>query len=69
MQYYIINTNKDNNGKNEIHTLDCYYRPEEKNQKELGYFNDEIEAKNFAKQNGWPNADGCFHCCRKAHTG
>jgi hypothetical protein len=69
MKYYIINKNKDDNGNNEVHTSDCYYKPAKSNQEDLGWFNNEVEAKNYAKQHGWPDADGCYFCCRNAHTG
>ncbi len=72
MGRYIINKNKDENGKNEIHNLDVKstkeHLPDEKNQVKLGDFDSDIKALNFAKQNGWTNADGSKYCCPRIHT-
>ena len=69
MPNYIINKNKDENGLNEIHTTTCSFRPNSNNQDNLGYHSNEVEAKKYAKQHGYPNADGCFYCCPLAHQG
>ena len=34
MKYHIINKNKDDNGNNEVHTSDCYYKPAKSNQED-----------------------------------
>ncbi len=72
MAKYIINKNKDENGKNEIHNLNANisisHLPLQKNQMELGFFDSDIKALNYAKQNGWENADGCKYCCPSIHT-
>lgn len=66
---YLINKNKDSNGNNEVHTSNCAYKPSISNQVSLGWFANENQAVKYAKQNGWPDADGCYYCCRNAHTG
>ncbi len=68
MPQYIINKNQDDKGYNEVHKQDCLFLPEEKNRASLGTFADEIQAVNYAKSIGY-NADGCYHCCPKAHHG
>lgn len=69
MANYIINMNKDEKGLNEVHTTTCSHRPNPVNQDNLGYHSNEIEAVEYAKQHGYPNADGCLYCCPLAHHG
>ena len=70
MTKYIINRNEDNKGHNEIHKdNDCIRLPLIQNQVYLGWFNDAVAAKVYAKSIGWTNADGCYHCSNEAHTG
>ena len=66
---YIINSNKDEKGLNEVHKTDCSRLPLPQNRVDLGYFSDAIEAVNYAKNHGWPNADGCWYCSSEAHRG
>lgn len=70
MDTYIINKNKDNKGNNEIHNItdNCGHLPKLENISFLGSFENENAAKIYAKNNGWPFADGCAFCCPKAHT-
>lgn len=66
---YIINKNKDDKGYNEVHTTTCEHLPESWNKVKLGWFENGIEAVNYAKNNGYSNADGCYYCCNEAHHG
>lgn len=68
MSKYFINKTCDENGKNEVHKSSCAWFKIVKNYAELGEFNDGIAAVDYAKANGYPNADGCKHCCPEAHT-
>lgn len=72
MAEYIINKNKDNQGNNEIHNISkvpsCQHLPIPANRVSLGFRSSDKEALSYAKQIGWKNADGCFHCCKDAHT-
>lgn len=67
--YYYLNTNADSNGNNEVHKESCEWMPAPKNRCFIGFFNNGIEAVNYAKSIGWSNADGCFFCANEAHTG
>mgnify|MGYP000894725497 CR=1 FL=1 len=69
MPNYIINKNTDNNGYNEVHTTDCGHAPAVYNQDSLGWFSNAKPAVSHAKNNGYPNADGCYYCCEEAHRG
>ncbi len=64
---YLINRNKDINGKNEVHTHDCSFKPNPENQINLGNFTDELFAIMYARNIGWKDADGCHYCCPRAH--
>ena len=68
MNHYIINKNADSKGYNEVHTTSCDHLPASENQVDLGYHVDSVSAVAYAKLSGWKNADGCYHCCREAHT-
>lgn len=69
MYKYIINSNKDEKGLNEVHKTDCFRLPLLQNRIDLGFFSNEIDAVNHAKSHGWLSADGCWYCCPKAHHG
>ncbi len=69
MPYYLINTQPDKNGRNEVHVATCTYLPDPSHRENLGYFPDEIAAVDYAKKHGYPNADGCYYCCPRAHHG
>lgn len=69
MPNYIINTNTDEKGYNEVHTTECYHKPEIQNQKSLGWHSNATDAVNYAKNNGYPSADGCYYCCNEAPHG
>lgn len=68
MHYYYVNRTKDENGKNEVHTSDCYWLAQATSKEALGYFENGIKAVVAAKRNGYPNADGCKYCSPEAHT-
>ena len=69
MPMYIINKEKTDGRYNEVHTTTCIKLPNPRNQEDLGWHADEIDAVTSAKKMGYLNADGCYHCCRKAHHG
>ncbi|MEH2957578.1 hypothetical protein [Candidatus Merdisoma sp. JLR.KK006] len=69
MPYPIINKEKTDGHWNEVHTTTCTYKPSYQNQHDLGWHADEIDAVAFAKKNGYPDADGCYYCCERAHRG
>ena len=69
MAKYIINSNRDEKGLNEVHTTECFRLPNLQNRIPLGNFSNAIEAVNYAKIHGWPNADGCWYCSPEAHRG
>ncbi len=69
MPNYIINIHKTDGQYNEVHTTECAYKPSYDNQQTLGWHADAIDAVHYAKQNGYPYADGCKHCSPEAHRG
>ncbi|MDD6195003.1 MAG: hypothetical protein PUB19_08905 [Lachnospiraceae bacterium] len=69
MPNYIINIHKTDGQYNEVHTTDCAYRPRVEHQRTLGWHADGVDAVNYAKKNGYPDADGCKHCSPEAHRG
>lgn len=68
MEFYYVNKNQDSNGNNEVHAQGCSRMPSASNRECLGYFNNGKEAVKEAKTKGYSKADGCFYCCREAHT-
>ena len=68
MKKYYINQTKDNNGKNEVHTSDCFWLSLATRTEYLGEFKDATNAVFYAKQHGYPCADGCKACSSEAHT-
>lgn len=64
---YFINKNLEFNGENEIHKEGCSFMPEKENLEFLGSYDNANEAKIEAIIKGY-NADGCYFCCREAHT-
>lgn len=69
MAYYIVNVNKDDNGKHEVHETTCQHLPHYTNQHALGYHADCESALRAAETAGYAPADGCWHCSRPCHTG
>lgn len=69
MPNYIINKEKTDGRYNEVHTTACIFKPLLQNQQSLGWHADEIDAVAYAKRNGYPDADGCYYCCERAHHG
>lgn len=69
MPYYIININQDKKGLNEVHTTECTRKSKPENSVSLGYHSNAKAAVNYAKLNGWKEADGCYYCCNEAHKG
>ena len=67
MKYYYINLNKDSKGFNEVHECSCYFLNIAENKRLLGCFNTAIDAVSYAKQYGYPKADGCYYCSNEAH--
>ena len=68
MTRYYVNTQAQTNGDHEVHTASCSFLPAAEHRKDLGEFSNCHEAVAVAKQT-YPQADGCYHCCRACHTG
>ncbi len=69
MEHYYVNTGKDKDGHNEVHTESCDFLPSVLNREYLGYYSNCKDAVEKAKSNGYKEADGCIHCSRDCHTG
>lgn len=67
MARYYVNTNAQANGDHEVHKLGCDRMPEEHNRRYIGEFSSCVAAVRAAKAM-YPKADGCYYCCREAHT-
>ena len=68
MKKYYINKTQDANGRNEVHTSDCFQLSIASKTEYLGEFNNAIESVSYAKRNGYSSADGCRFCSSEAHT-
>lgn len=68
MKEYYINKNTDSNGRNEVHTSNCFWLSLVSNRAYLGSFANGNDAVSYAKRIGYPYADGCKHCSPEAHT-
>lgn len=68
MKKYYVNKTLDTNGRNEVHTSDCFWLSITSNAEYLGEFNNAIDAVSYAKCNGYSSADGCRFCSSEAHT-
>jgi hypothetical protein len=66
MRYY-INVQTQPNGDLEVHTERCGYLKGIHRKKELGLFPQGTEAVKEARKS-FPNANGCYFCCKEAHT-
>lgn len=66
MPYYCINQVKDEHGDNEVHTLDCAWKPEKRT--DLGLHESCESAVTLAKGIGFKSANGCIHCSKACHT-
>ena len=67
MEFYYVNKNAQPNGDYEVHTLNCSYLPSFENRLFLGMFSNCSEAVQAAKKT-YPQADGCYYCCKACHT-
>ena len=72
MPNYIVNTNAQSNGDNEVHVSpkqshNCNY-PASQNRESLGYHETCVSAVQEAKRRGYKKANGCFWCARPCHT-
>ena len=71
MHLYDINIRK-TLGRNEVHRRGhkCGHKPESKYLKFIAcaYSIEEAVDKAMHMQNGWPNADSCWFCCRYEHS-
>ena len=73
MPNYIVNSNAQANGDNEVHVTpkqhnSCTY-PAAANQVSLGYHATCVGAVAEAKAKGYAKANGCFYCAKECHTG
>jgi hypothetical protein len=55
-------------GFNEVHKNSCIALQIANNTQFLGNFNDAVEAVAYAKENGYPKADGCSFCSKEANS-
>lgn len=65
MPNYYLNQNPQSTGEHEVHKQGCSWFPS--SVLSLGSFSDAVPAVRHAKSLGY-NADGCYYCCREAHT-
>lgn len=71
MARFVLNSNKQPNGDNEVHnrTLGCDYMPRPENQIDLGEHLSCHGAVNYAKSlYGKSRINGCRYCCPSCHT-
>ncbi len=66
MRYY-VNKNAQADGYHEVHTASCERLPDYENRVYLGEFSNGNDAVRAAKLY-YALADGCYYCCREAHT-
>ena len=70
MPIYICNKVTDNNGRHEIHVLNCSRGPSLPNTIELGWFSSCKEAiQSMKNQNPYHEFDGCYYCSYECHKG
>ena len=67
MEFYYVNKNAQPNGDHEVHVSNCSYLPSFENRMYLGLFSFCSEAVREAKKT-YPQADGCYYCCRACNT-
>ncbi|PNM13100.1 hypothetical protein A6J64_014260 [Yersinia enterocolitica] len=67
MTKYYVNSKKQDNGDNEVHTAECRFLPSSDNRVYLGEFSSCSPAVTAAKDKGY-HANGCIHCCKPCHT-
>lgn len=65
--HYFVNKNAQSTGEHEVHTETCAFLPDINNREYLGYFDSPLKAVEKACQL-FNNVDGCFYCCKSAHT-
>jgi len=68
MRHYYVDKRAQLNGDHEVHTGSCGYLPVTENQLYLGYFDSCAEAVKEARKI-YPQADGCYFCCRACYGG
>ena len=68
MTAYCMNKQSQANGDHEVHTYGCSYLPGEGNRHYLGEFDSCAPAVRAAKAEGYPTANGCYHCSYPCHT-
>lgn len=64
---YYVNNSSQQNGDHEVHKEGCSWLSMAKDVKYLGVYNNGNEAVAYAKR-FYYQADGCYYCCREAHT-
>lgn len=69
MPNYIINTQKTDGRYNEVHVTTCAHGPRYDHQDSLGWHANGVDAVRYAKQMGYPDADGCKYCAPEANHG
>ncbi|MCL1971904.1 MAG: C10 family peptidase [Endomicrobia bacterium] len=66
VQYY-VSKRADKNGEHEIHAFSCTRKPTKSDMIEIGEF-DSLEKAMKAAGKHYKKVDGCYYCCREAHT-
>ena len=64
---YYVNKNAQTTGEHEVHQSGCFWLPDIANRIYLGNFANAKDAVKAAKIY-YGNVDGCYHCCKEAHT-
>lgn len=70
MEFYYFNNKTDIHGKHEVHKESCIFMLAPLNRTYLGYFQNDSQAMQTAK-NKYPSQkfDGCAYCMPAHHTG
>ena len=71
MPRFVLNTNAQSNGDNEVHNSDdpCGFLQYVLNPVDLGWHPSCHGAVSHAKRIGYPRANGCAYCAGECHTG
>lgn len=64
---YYVNNSAQPNGDHEVHEEHCTYLEMAHDVKYLGMFENGIQAVAHARK-FYAKADGCYFCCKEAHT-
>lgn len=68
MARYYVNKNAQPNGDHEVHKEHCNYMPEPHNRIYLGDYATCAPAVTKAKNDHYPQSNGCYYCSNSCHT-